>query len=660
MADRLPLRVIPFERVASLQRRSEVSVSGEFTNDIRETVRERTDIVQLVGESVALISLHGGREFKGLCPFHDDHNPSMTVSPQRQTFRCWVCNTGGDAFTFVMEREKVTFPEALEILARRANVALPERSKRSPSSSGADKPALYETLLWAQELFHQTFLKDPTAAQARDYVRSRGLTDETVRQWKIGYHPNSWDWLQLQAKGKFSPPQLLSARLIGEREGGQGHYDNFVDRVLFPIHNERGQPVAFGGRVYPGGVDTGKGKYWNSPESEVFQKRKMVYGFSQARDVIQKSRTALVVEGYTDCIACHQHGVKNVVATLGTALTELHVTVLKRFAQKVVLLYDGDDAGQMNSERVIERLLAEDVDLRVLSLPGKLDPDDYLREEGGEALRTLVESAPEAWEFKLRVVERRYDGRTVDGRQRILEEMLTLLASAPRMSRNIREDLILSTLAHRLNLPDERVRQRYNDIRDNRPDREHRSDGRREPEVAAAPKISEALARLLNGKLTPQNRVECELLQILMVSPELVPFVTGAFPAEEIQQPALRALLESVVKLSTAHPGVTFQKLMSRLDDPDLKSLAVWLDEQAHALELGRKLREGGVDETDGCPRFLRQALDAFVWRQERQSFNDRTALPSSSTGEGTPTPDELLRQAQQFHQRRATKKTGV
>lgn len=630
-------------------------MSEDFTNDFREIVRDRTDIVQLIGESVALIPAHGGREYKGLCPFHDDHNPSMMVYPQRQSFRCWSCQTGGDVFTFVMEREKVTFPEAMEILARRANLALPERSKRSNSTSGPDKPALYEALLWAQEVFHSTFLKDPSAEKARDYVRSRGLTDETVRQWKIGYHPNSWDWLQLQAKGKFAPPQLLAARLIGERENGQGHYDNFVDRVLFPIHNERGQPVAFGGRVYPGGVDTGRGKYWNSPESEVFLKRKMLYGFHHARDVIQKSNTVLVTEGYTDCIACHQHGVKNVVATLGTALTDQHVTVLKRFAQKVVLLYDGDEAGQKSSERVIESLLAEDVDLRVLSLPGECDPDEYLREEGADALRALVESAPEAWEFKLRVVERRYSLRTIDGRQRILDEMLQLLAAAPKMSRHIREDLLLSSLAHRLNLPDGRVRERYNEIR------QKKADGRPEtPGTVAAPKLSEAVNRLCSRGTTPDNRAECELLGFLMISPELSPFVEKVVSPEQIRHPALQALLKFVVDFATTHTGATFQTLLTQLDDPDLKRLAVWLDELAHALELGRKLREGEADPTDGCPRFLRQALDAFVWRQEQQSYKQRTALPSSSTGEGTPTPDELLRQAQQFHQRRATKKTGV
>lgn len=636
-------------------------MSGDFTNDIRETVRERTDIVQLIGESVALTSLRGGREFKGLCPFHDDHNPSMTVAPDRQTFRCWVCNTGGDCFTFVMEREKVSFPEALRILAQRANVALPERSAGPHRPAELDKPALFEVLLWAQELFHATFLKDPVAAKARDYVRSRRITDDTIRKWKIGYHPNNWDWLQFAAKGKFSTQQLAATRLIQERENGEGHYDNLVDRVVFPIHNERGQPVAFGGRVYEGGMDRGKGKYWNSPESELFLKRKMLYGFHFARESIDKTKTALVTEGYTDTIACHQHGVTNVVATLGTALTDLHVGVLKRFARKVVLLYDGDEAGQMNSERVIERLLAEDVDLRILTLPGECDPDEFLQEEGADALRERIENSPEAWDYKLRVVEKRYNNKTVDGRQRILEEMLSMLSSVPKMSRNIREALLLSSLAHRLNLPEEKVRQRYNEIRENRPPERPASPVRVDPQPEPQPpRYTADIQRLLTNRITLDDRMECELLELLIVSPELVPFVTRSVLITEIGHPALRALLEHLVNLSTQNPGVTYETFLSSLEDAELKSLAVWLDAQARDLDLGHKLRESGVDPKDGCPLFLRLALGKFAWRREERSFNDRTAMPSSPTGDGTPTPDELLRQAQQFHQRRATKKTGV
>ncbi len=198
----------------------------DFSSDIKEQVRSQTDIVALIGEAVALTPQRGGREHVGLCCFHDDHNPSMRVYADRQSYRCWVCNAGGDCFSFVQEREKVSFPEALEILAKRAGIKLPERGFRK--SDDGSRSQIYEALLWAQELFHKTFLQDASAQPARDYIASRGMSDEMIKQFRIGYHPNSWDWLLGQARGKFKPEQLLAARLIGERDSG-GYHDHFVD-----------------------------------------------------------------------------------------------------------------------------------------------------------------------------------------------------------------------------------------------------------------------------------------------------------------------------------------------------------------------------------------------------------------------------------------------
>ena len=422
----------------------------DFSSDIKEQVRSQTDIVALIGEAVALTPQRGGREHVGLCCFHDDHNPSMRVYADRQSYRCWVCNAGGDCFSFVQEREKVSFPEALEILAKRAGIKLPERGFRK--SDDGSRSAIYEALLWAQELFHKTFLQDPSAQPARDYIASRGMSDEMIKQFRIGYHPNDWNWLQSQARGKFKPEQLLAARLIGERDSG-GFHDHFVDRVLFPIRNERAQAVGFGGRILPGNPHPAK--YWNSPESPVFQKSKLVFALDAARDEIRKTDTVLICEGYTDVIACHQYGVKNAVATLGTALTDQHVTTLKRFAKKVVLVYDGDDAGLAAAERVLERFIAQDVDLRILTLPGGHDPDEFLASEGTDALRQLIETAPEALDFKLQCLQAKYPIKTLDGRQRILEEMLEVVAAAPKTSQSVRESLLMVAIAEKLGLREE-------------------------------------------------------------------------------------------------------------------------------------------------------------------------------------------------------------
>lgn len=627
----------------------------DLSSDIKEQVRSQTDIVALIGEAVALTPQRGGREHVGLCPFHDDHSPSMRVYADRQSYRCWVCNAGGDCFEFVKEREKVGFREALEILAKRANIKLPEYSgKRSDDDN---RTAIYEVLLWAQDLFHRTFMSDATAEPARDYIRGRGMTPEMVKQFRIGYHPNDWDWLSGQARGKFKPEQLVAARLIGERDNGPGCYDYFVDRVLFPIRNERGQAVGFGGRILPG--STNPAKYWNSPESVVFQKSKLVFALDAARDEIRKTETALICEGYTDVIACHQHGVKNAVATLGTALTDQHVTILKRFARKVVLVYDGDAAGMAAAERVLERFIVQDVDLRILTLPSGKDPDEFLAAEGADALRTLIENAPEALDFKLHCLQVKYPAKTLDGRQRILEEMLEVLAAAPRMTQHVREGLLLAALAERLGLREEQVRERLQEVRGQAARRAPRLADISAPEEARPASRPNETARLYSNRLTLSDKLECELLEVLVTAPGLLRFVLSENETFAIRHPQLQQLLAEMLYHGESQPW-NFASLLGALDDSELKRLAVWLDDQARAKDLAKKLRETGVESDETCPLFLRQTIDNLKWRQEEQSQLQRGAPTSSGFGEGSPSSDdtELLRQASQFHLRRATKRT--
>lgn len=620
-------------------------------SDIKEQVRAQTDIVALIGEAVALTPQRGGREHVCLCPFHDDHNPSMRVYSDRQTYRCWVCNAGGDCFTFVQEREKVSFREALELLAKRANIKLPEYSGKRSDEDG--RTAMFEVLLWAQELFHKTFMTDPSAEPAREYIRGRGMTREMVQQFRIGYHPNNWDWLQAQARGKFRLEQLAAARLIGERDGRSGYHDFFVDRVLFPIRNERSQPVGFGGRILPGA--THPAKYWNSPESVLFQKSKLVFALDAARDEIRKTETALICEGYTDVIACHQYGVKSAVATLGTALTDQHVTILKRFARKVVLVYDGDAAGLAAAERVLERFIAQDVDLRILTLPEGLDPDEFLAAQGADALRELVAHAPEALDFKLGCLQAKYPVKSLDGRQRILEEMLQLLASAPRMSQTVRENLLLATLGQRLGLSEEKVRERYLELR-KQPERRPARPAIISMEEPSRPNET---ARLYAGRLTISDRLECDLLESLVTAPEWLNAVESECEAFTIRHPQLKKLLAEMFYLGENQPW-TFERLLGALEDSELKRLAVWLDEQARLKDLTKKLRETGADSPETPPLFLRTTIENLKWRQEEQSQLQRRASTSSVSGEGSPPPDdtELLRQASQFHLRRATKRT--
>jgi len=658
-------------------------LATDLSNDLREQVRAQTDIVGLISEAMSLQPRMGGREYAGLCPFHEDHDPSLRVYPDRQTYKCWVCNEGGDAFSWIQKREAVGFREALEILARRANIEIPKLGGRSEGASD-NKAALFEVLVWAEGIFHQEFVSGPTGSKARDYIRSRGFTAETVRKFRVGYHPNDWEWLQRQARGKFSNDQLEAVKLIGKREGDRGYYDNFVDRVVFPIRNERAQVVGFGGRVLPG-ADDSHGKYWNSPESPVFFKSRLVYGLDFAREGLKQSGTAVVTEGYTDCIMCHQHGLNNVVGTLGTALTDQHVTTLKRFVKKVVLVYDGDKAGQRAAEKAVERFVAQDVDLRIMTLPENKDPDEYLSAYGADAWRELADSAPEAWEYKFQTLRKRYTLDTVSSRQQVLDEMLTVLSVAPKNAANIREGMYLSNLAQRLGASEQQVRDRYRELRGRTV--------RRTAVMDEPPMADEELTRLLSGKLTRDDRVECELLQILFTAPELGATIQEHVTPDMIRHPHLRRLLSACYAQLNASTTPSRDGLFSAIEDGGMKRLAVWLDAESQAKRLGQKLTDtdglGGTPSAgtpavaghettrgsspaqagegprldDGCPLLLRRSIENLQWRREEQS-HQRIAVQLSADGDGTRRLDEsaaeLLRKAAEFHQRRANKRAPV
>ncbi len=347
--------------------RGGLPVTFRSSSDDKERIRQAIDIVDLVGSYTSL--RRQGRNYVALCPWHDDSRPSLQVNPERQSFKCWVCNIGGDVFSFLMKMENVEFGEAVAMLAERAGIQLTPYDPRRggspvpgdvagepPSASARDpdvKRVLYQAAAWAEQLFHECLLRDPEAEPARQYLRDRGISDESIRHFHLGYSPDSWDWLIKQSlrTKKFSHGVLERIGLLGRKQVGGGHYDRFKGRVLFSIRDVQGRPVGIGGRVLPGQAATNPAKYVNSPESPLFSKSNLLYGLDLARNAITKTRTAVVTEGYTDCIIARQAGFENVLAVLGTALGERHIKLLKRFADRVVLVLDGDEAGQKRHRR---------------------------------------------------------------------------------------------------------------------------------------------------------------------------------------------------------------------------------------------------------------------------------------------------------------------
>jgi DNA primase len=565
--------------------------------EIKEQIRQAVDIVDLVGRYVQL--RRQGTGYVGLCPWHDDKKPSLQVDPRRQSFKCWVCDIGGDAFTFVMKREGVEFPEALEILADRAGVVL-TRGASQPAKAGepGDRRTLFKAMAWAEEQFHRCLVDSPQADVARGYLAERGVSDSSIARFHIGFSPPEWDWIlqrgaraPAQVGGPFSPAVLERIGLVKAREIGSGYYDRFRGRVLFPIRDVQARPIALGGRIIPGQDETGAGKdpppkYINSPETPLFSKSDQLYALDLARDAISQHGFTIVVEGYTDCVIAHQCGVENVVAVLGTALGERHVRLLARFSDSVTLVLDGDEAGQRRTNEVLELFVAQRADLRILALPESLDPCDFLRTHGSEAFSTLVEKAEDALQYKIRMVTKGL-AASADPHlaNQALEEILRTLARAPRLSRDadsalrLREDQLLVGLARQFRVAEEQLRERLASLR--------RGAGWSTTTEQAAARRSDSFAGL--------DFWDRELLELAVAHPQTLPQLLQVVPVEQLRSPLARAIYATCRRLAAVGAPVSFSRLTLELDDPQAKNLLVRLEdlcESRPAAELDSRILE--------------------------------------------------------------------
>jgi len=504
--------------------------------DVKRRVQQSTDIVRLIGEHVALKP--AGREHLGVCPFHDDSNPSMHVSPAKQIYKCFACGAGGDCFSFVMDYHKMSFPEALKHLADRAGIELPAFAGRAAAGGepGDDLPQRMTKANQQAVRFYTKQLNDPQVGRvARDYLARRGISDAMADAFAIGYAPDDWNTLASAVEqNKLDREAFLETGLIGKRNDG-GCYDRLRHRLVMPIFDAIGRPIAFGGRILPGSARddaTADAKYLNSPESALFHKSRTLFGLNLAKKPIIDSRTAVIVEGYTDVIACHQAGFTNVVATLGTALTRDHAAELRRFCDRAVLVFDADEAGQKAADRALEVFFAEPIDVAVAILPEAKDPADLLAEpDGPDRWEQAIRHAEDAMTFHHRRVREAFDAaETMTARQRIGEDYLrTLVQLGLRQLEPARRGLVYSQVADLLKLDRGTVDRMVRDLgaRQRRPAPAHRPET---PEPDADPNAlaDEAHAELAEhhepvGAPTPPGRRQAERLIVgcLLADPTL-------------------------------------------------------------------------------------------------------------------------------------------
>lgn len=422
-----------------------------MTNSIKDQVLDAVDIVEVVGERVAL--KRRGADYVGLCPFHDDHKPSMTVNPKRRIFKCWSCGTGGDAIKFVQLSQRIEFKEALAVLAKRAGIEI--RRDRSERASSDAREALRAVLNWARGYFRQNLLHPELGRKGREYLERRKIAPETAERLAIGLGVEDWNDVQRSAARAGIGDELLQqAGLIGIGKNGRA-YDYFRDRLIFPICDPQARVVAFGGRTL-GDDDR---KYLNSPESPLFNKSQILFGLDTAREAATRNRALIVVEGYIDAVLLQQAGLQHSVATLGTALTDSHLRLITPIADRLFLCFDGDEAGLRAADRALETVLRHRVETSVVVISGDEDPADLVARGGAEAFNSFLHLAIGALEFKWQRTQRAVAATGGRGRREAVEAFVRFIASATATGRidPVDEGILIGRVAGLINLPSQSV-----------------------------------------------------------------------------------------------------------------------------------------------------------------------------------------------------------
>ncbi|MDP7422111.1 MAG: DNA primase [bacterium] len=496
-----------------------------YDDSIKQEIRERIDIVELISEYLSL--KRSGTRFLALCPFHDEKTPSFSINQDLKIFKCFGCGKGGDVFTFLMSMENLSFPETIRRLAERANVPL-----ELDQQAVGDRDLLYRVNKMASVYYHQILMDKTGGAPARNYLTKRGLNKKVWESFKLGYAPAGWDHLLKLARAKKVPEQILQSSGLVVRNKNTGNiYDRFRERLMFPIRDTGGRVVAFGGRI----LGEGEPKYLNSSETDIFRKSSTLYGYDKARMVIRETGRAAVVEGYTDVIACHEQGISYAVASMGTALSATQVKQLQNLAEEVVLVFDGDSAGRAAAERaqdLVGRGTLQGV--KVLVLPDGEDPDSFLKKHGKAALEEFFNTSVPLLEYLL---DRKIAGRdisTPEGKSQVIRVI------APILSREgdpvIREEYV-KQLADRFQMKDPTLF----------PEKAFRASLQRHLERGGVAAGNEDLVTSLTRSDSLYVKAEKFVLNIVLNHPELMEKAFPALDLEHFSEPECKKLVSHIL-----------------------------------------------------------------------------------------------------------------
>lgn len=601
-------------------------------DDKIDEVRSASDIVDVISAYVALKKR--GKNYTGLCPFHQEKTPSFSVSAEKQMYYCFGCGAGGNVITFLMQHDKLSFVEAVRTLAERAGITLPDESSSGQAQSG-EQEALYQVVRVAALYYYDMLINSKEGIIGREYFKKRGFSDETIKRFGLGYSLQAWDGLlRHAAQGNVDAALLDKAGLIVKREEGTGQYDRFRGRAMFPIFSPSGKVIAFGARKLRD--DDKLAKYINSPETPIYNKSRALYGLSHGKEAIREKDYVVLVEGYADLITSAQAGINNIVASSGTALTVEQIRLINRYTHTIVLVYDADSAGSKAMMRGVDLVIEQGLEVRVAELPEGDDPDSFVRKAGGEAFQGLIDHAVSFLDFKTEFFRRLGMLGTAEGRTRAIRSIVgTLALMRDELLRNVYLQQIASTYA----LPEGVIR--------------------RELDAALGKLSRESIAKQESPRTTvpagqPPNlrevpAAERDILKVMFDSgDDIIRFAFTYVDPAMFVHPQARSVAERLARLIDGGGHFEASAFLDTLEDENLRRFASGLIMQRYDIT-PRWSEAGGVPETpdpwklaeDAVVGMRKRVLDHLI-EEARGRFDEAKAR-----GADTTEPYRELRQLQ-------------
>jgi DNA primase len=578
-------------------------------------IQSSLNIVDIVSDYITLKQT--GKNFLGLCPFHHEKTPSFTVNEQKQIYKCFGCGEGGTVFNFLMKQDALTFPEAVNLLAEKANIKIDSFGQKENRQGVSN---LYKINEKATGFFADMLLKTQYGKKSRDYVSGRSINDESIKRFRLGYAPNSWNSIVNKSKEWDTDTRMLEqAGLVLRKQ--EKCYDRFRNRLMFPIFDFQNRAVGFGARA----LDNSLPKYLNSPETPIFSKSKTLYGINLARESMIKNRKVLLMEGYTDVIIAHQNGIDWSIAVLGTALTREHIRLLKRYCDKAILVFDSDTAGQKSSERNLDIFIEEDFDVEIVLLPKGYDPYDFIIKKGKQRFLEQVDKAYDFFGFKIKLSEAKWDMSSVSGRSSAIDDILSTTMKIPDF---IKRDLTIKRVAEEMSIDEQLLRNHLTKFKSLK------------QKQTVSNKSNDQIANNLNKSSTADHQVEMTIMGLMINRNDLIKKVKSDIGIDNFRVSEIQNIVEKISEIYSKKGNVILSDIFPMLDSTEISKGIVDTITKQESME--KSLMAG---QADACEKVLNECIQYIRKRNNKKSLEQaRKKMSHMSKSKGNEQEvDQLL-----------------